>query len=204
MTLSEWCLQISKEVGDIASVNLIHLIMETAIRVGLEELSANPVDAEIEILGVGRFFLTRYKRRIMGKRDEPITYAPRWNLQFKPSIKIKQVINNKMPMTDLMVGLHYIYPEYHEGKENRITKLEDKDKRHTDQYWFNKIEQLQTGELAIVDKTTFEKRGRPRKKRTHEYVRRKILEEMRRDLRRELRWERQGKITKDEWRMAKW
>ena len=214
MNFSEWCLQTSKELGLEADEDLVRRVLLTAIRTGLEELSANPIHADLDITGIGRFYLNY---RIMHNnfyhlKEGAEEYVKKWEIHFKPSVPLKYVLNQRKPLTDLLVGGNYIYPEFHTDENGFIIKhgqitdknINDKTIRHSNEYWLKKIAQIQKGDVKMLPDGKFEKRGRPPKKRSIEQVRSKVMEEMRRDLRRELRWERQGKITKDDWGIAKW
>ena len=214
MTFMEWCLEISKEMGLQADEDLVRKVMLTAIRTGIEELSANPAEADIDIQGIGRFYLnyrTMHNNFYYMKRgaDE---YVSRWEFRFRAALSLRHVINQRKPLTDLNVAGNYLYPEYHTDEDGFIIKngkvtdkhIDDKEIRHPNEYWIKKIDQIQKGEVLMLPDGKFEKRGRPRKKMDGEKIRERVLTEMRRDLRRELRHERQGKITQDDWRMAKW
>lgn len=215
MNLNEWCAEISKQMGVSVTPELAKDVMMVAIRTGIEELSSNPAEAEVHIHGVGRFYLIRFKGYNgfyhLGKGEESDMYI--WMLRFKPSRMMKEVFNNKRPLSDLSINGYYLYPEYHLNEEGYILtttgqntgkKITDKEVRHPNEYWYKKIEQIQKGEIRLNPNREFEKRGRPRTKLNINQVSSKVLKEMRRDLRRELRHERQGKITKDDWELARW
>lgn len=134
MTFVQWCLQTTEELDSIVPKEFVTDIMTTAIRVALEEFSANPAEADLDIGCIGRFYLNHRKchrpkkfvdanegyrltsNGILEKReisaDNTDEYDTRWEIKFRPSPKLKSVINNKCPMDELLIAGHIpLYPE---------------------------------------------------------------------------------------------
>lgn len=87
--------------------------MTTAIRVALEELMANPAEASLDIMSIGRFYLSRVKIRNVFLTTETKGDALCWKLNFRTSQSIKDVINNRKDIHDLSIsGAIPLYPEY--------------------------------------------------------------------------------------------
>lgn len=226
MTFSEWVTEISREMGMKADKDLIADVLVMAIRVAYEEFGANPVDADLIIPSIGRFYMNhkRIYNKLGSKDGEDVERPARWTMHFKPSSHLKKVINNEIPLTDAMVGKRFLYPELHTDKINKSSyyqktldphKNKDKEIRHTNEYWYKIIEKVQRGEMRYVNgelvisgikgfKEKIEKRGRPHRYCSASEINRRVLGAMRRDLRREKRWLAQGKITEKDLTLAKW
>lgn len=223
MTFSEWVTEISKQMGMKADKDLIADVLVMAIRVALEEFGTNPVDADLVIPSIGRFYMNhrRVKNALVHKGGEE--RPARWLMRFRASAQLKRIINNEFPITDVVIGKRYLYPELHSDKVNKpfyqktLEPNRDKDKeiRHTNEYWYKIIEKVQRGEMRYVNgelvtsgikgyKEKIEKRGRPRRYCSATEINRRVLDAMRRDLRREKRWLAQGKITEKDLYLAKW
>lgn len=223
MTFSEWVKEISREMGMKADRDFIADVLVVAIRVALEEFGANPVNADLNIPSIGRFYMSHLKlpSSVTSKVGEGNT--TRWIMRFKPSSRLKKIINNQVPLTDTLIGKRFLYPELHSDKVNQafyqktLEPNRDKDKeiRHPNEYWYKIIEKIQRGELRYVNgefvtsgvkgyKEEIEKRGRPHRYCSASEINRRVLDAMRRDLRREKRWLAQGKITEKDLYLAKW
>ena len=100
-------------------------IMATAIRVALEEFSTNPIDADLTIEGIGRFYLNHercympqqffnrdkvlVKREFISEKEKKFT---RWILRFTTAKPLSDVLNGRRSMNDLVVaGSIPLYPE---------------------------------------------------------------------------------------------
>lgn len=113
MTYNEWCNQIKKESESNIPYELVKDIMTTAIRVAMEELLSNPAEADLDILGIGRFYLNhRICHNNFPTEDKP-EYATAWTLHFRPARPIKEVINGKRDYREMLIAHNIpLYPEY--------------------------------------------------------------------------------------------
>ena len=231
MNFTEWCQQTAKELGYGYSKDIVIKVMLMAIRVALEEFGANPVQANLTLYGIGKFYMNhrKYYHNVKYTKDQPKEvymlkegFHAIWEMRFIAGQPVKDLINGRKKITELKCNGYYLYPEYLNeqqinNKEIKIPK--EQEIRHPNDYWIRKINLMKKGVLDFVNnewvKTGFsveewekaqidKKRGRPCNKLTSEQVRNKVMTEMRRDLRRELRQFRKGEITEDELRMAKW
>lgn len=113
MTFIEWCKATSKETNSSVSRDLVKEIMITAIRVAIEELMANPVDASLDIMSIGRFYLDRVKIKnvyIATNETGEIMY---WRLKFKVAKSLRDSLNNRKDIRELSIGgANPLYPEY--------------------------------------------------------------------------------------------
>lgn len=121
MTFKEWYLQIQKEMESTVPTELVREVLVTGIRVALEEFMANRAEADLDIGGVGRFYLNhrvvhnplQYTRKGETEPEKAKEYSLHWTIQFKPSLPIKKVINDKMDMRQMLVGgTAPLYPEF--------------------------------------------------------------------------------------------
>ena len=214
MNFKELCLQVAKESRSEFNQNDVKKVLLLAIRVILEEFSVNPIDADLNISGFGRFYMNRNKFHVgncIQGNDREYKYL--WTFNFRAYRKLKELINGKLNPIDYQVSRFYLYPEYH--MEDGVAKtyngmtssLQPNEIRHTNEYWLEKIKAIQEDKLRLQEDGTFveiEKRGRPRLRLSAIQVRHLVMIELKRDLRRELRWEKQGKITKEDWTIARW
>ena len=221
MNFNEWCLQTSKELGTGYTRELVMKVILMAVRVALEEFRTNPVDADLNLLNLGRFYFNRRKFHFNAdcvtlrtgrtyNRSEDVSYA--WTINFKPYRKIKDIINNKAPMTEANISGYLLYPEYADPSYFEIkhfSALRNNEIRHPNEYWIKKINLMKKGVLDFVNnewvKTGFteedyekseidKKRGRPRKKMTATQIRNAVMTEIARDYKREVRQLRKKEI----------
>lgn len=223
MRFNEWVVEIARQYGKGITQAEIRAVLVLAFKSALEEFATNPLDAELYIPGIGRFYLVHKKvhyRQGLGG-DESIGEMYRWVSEFKPCRNLKLLINGKIPMSDATVAGYYLYPEKHLNEEGKMTdsyhnplKSLEHEIRYPNTYWYKKIHAIQDKKLRLTDDNKFERvhkipkyvkpdmRGRPKKIMSPVEVRNQVMREMRRDLRRELRWLRQGKITEADLRIA--
>lgn len=208
MNFTDLCLQVAQESTSEFNQTDVKKVLLSSIRVMLEEFSINPIDAELNIKGFGKFCLGRHKYHVgncvQGNDSE---YRFKWVIRFCPSRILKELINGVYNPIDYQVSGNYLYPEYHmengvlinsQGKKSAIQPKQIR-------YRYECPRDLHERKVKLLEDGTYvERRGRPRSKRSVLQVRHIVLLQMRRDLRRELRWERQGKITKDDWTIARW
>lgn len=115
MTFMQWYKQTARECSsEGVPAELVKHVLVMAIRVALEEFMANPADADLDIKGIGRFYLNR---RICHNNfyglGEGKEYEPKWTIQFKPSIRLKDTLNGKWDIRKLVIGsVIPLYPEY--------------------------------------------------------------------------------------------
>lgn len=228
MTLSEWVKQITKEVGNDIYEDQVWEVMIFAIRTGIEELLANPEKADVYIPCIGRFYLNfSYVKNVfhdtlgVGKEGS----VGRWKLKFKASRVVLSAINGKSSLYDMEVSRRYLYPEMHEEKEKKVGNGyikevgQERERCRPDSWWIKRIDGMLKGEWRyrngkfskVLNYEEYEKEkkrlmklGRPANHMDIDKIIDKVNMEMKRDLKRELRQLKQGKITEDELRMAKW
>ena len=118
MTFKEWCCQTVDNMEYEVPQEFMIDIMTTAIRTILEEFCVNPVDADLDIGGIGRFYLNHrtvhIPKKFIDRNEEIVTgevsedneedYCMAWTVQFKPSIALKQLINGKRTMDSMAIG----------------------------------------------------------------------------------------------------
>lgn len=116
MTFREWCMQIAKESTSQVPYEFVRELMICAIRVAYEELLSNPAEADLDIKGIGRFYLNhRICHNNFPTEDKP-EYAAHWTLHFRPARFIKDTINGRQDPRLLTVASAYpLYPEYYES-----------------------------------------------------------------------------------------
>lgn len=122
MTYKEWCEQTHKMLKGEVPKFLVHEVIACAIKSAIEEFLANPADADLDIGGIGRFYMNhrvchqniKYKGNSPnGITEQDEKYVVRWTIHFKPSKKIKQVMNGKMDAREILLGGCFpLYPEY--------------------------------------------------------------------------------------------
>lgn len=202
MNLTEWCLEISKELGVQRDLQLVEDVMYTAIRVGIDELMSNPEYADIDIQNIGRFYLNReYRYQKLPTKPDASDYEVYWTFRFRSHRKARDVFNGRVELSDLCVGNRYIYPEYHLNEEGLVvnpvgnTREYKREQRHPNKYWIEQIDKMQRGEIVLTKDKKFEKRGRPNAKLNNDQIRKKVMTEMKRDWNRENRQLRNGEIT---------
>lgn len=227
MTFNEWCAQTAKELGTGYTCEIITRVMIMAIRVALEELGANPKYANLTIGNLGRFYLNHsafhYNTQCQGLRtnknynhSEDLVYT--WTIKFKPSKKLKDVINARTSMIDYVIGGYPLYPEFiapEDYEKKNVILLKKVEVRHPNEYWIKKINLMKMGVLDFVNnewvKTGFtvedyekkeidKKRGRPCNKMTINQIRTAVMTELKRDYKREVRQLKKGEITEKELR----
>lgn len=109
MTFAEWCDQIARDTESNVSRQLVREIMITAMRTALEEFLANPADATLDIYGIGKFYLNRKnydmsKRFHLKDRTECNETVFSWVAHFRPSVRLKQLLNNKCDIKTYRIG----------------------------------------------------------------------------------------------------
>ena len=60
MTYDEWVRQIHRELESRVPLELVKDIMNNAMRVAFEELYSNPAEADLNIVGIGRFYFLKF------------------------------------------------------------------------------------------------------------------------------------------------
>ena len=109
MTFIEWCNQTARDADINVTQDLVKAVMITALRTAIEEFVANPADASLDIYGIGRFYLNRSqydmsKRFHLKDRTEVNDIVGSWIVHFKPSIVLKEVLNGKRELKDMLIG----------------------------------------------------------------------------------------------------
>lgn len=222
MNYSELIDQVNREVKHVEKENIRDVIMAT-IRVMIEELAINPAEAKIMVSGFGTLRLTYLKNaknvmfKTMGRGEDT---TGNWTIRFKPSKKLKDVVNGKIKLEDMTIGDRYLFPEYHMADETHmyndkgdiVSTVRKKEIKHTNEYWLKQIEKIKAGKLEVKKDGTIgkvERRGRPRNKLTQEQIRHKAMYELRRDYRRARRQrekaekEQQELLTKEQIKFEK-
>lgn len=222
MNYSELIDQVNREVKHVEKEYIRDVIMAT-IRVMIEELAINPAEAKIMVSGFGTLHLTYYKNakntmfKTMGRGEDT---TGNWTIRFKPSKKLKDVVNGKIKLEDMTIGDRYLFPEYHMADETHmyndkgdiVSTVRKKEIKHTNEYWLKQIEKIKAGKLEVKKDGTIgkvERRGRPRNKLTQEQIRHKAMYELRRDYRRARRQrekaekEQQELLTKEQIKFEK-
>jgi hypothetical protein len=115
MTFAEWCDETARQTETNISRALVKEIMTTAIRVAVDEFLAKPADATLDIGGIGRFYLNRAtydmsKRFHLKDRAESNDIVHCWNVHFRASRALKEVLNHKRDIKDFKIG--YTAPLY--------------------------------------------------------------------------------------------
>ena len=97
MNLTEWCLEISKELGVQRDLQLVEDVMYTAIRVGIDELMSNPEYADIDIQNIGRFYLNReYRYQKLPTKPDASDYEVYWTFRFRSHRKARDVFDKML------------------------------------------------------------------------------------------------------------
>lgn len=131
MTFVEWVNQTHKELPSNVPNAMVKEVMVYAIRVAVEEMMANRAEADLDIGGIGRFYLNHrvvhnplsYVRKGETEPEKAIEYSKCWTIQFKPSLPLKQVINDKRDIHDLLIGGNIaVYPEYIYSEDGMKTR----------------------------------------------------------------------------------
>lgn len=112
MTFGEWYAQTHRELPSNVPKDLVKEVMVTAIRVAVEELMSNREEADLDIGGIGRFYLNHrvvhnplsFKRKGSDEEEQAVKYSMCWTLQFTPWQPLKKVINEKMDIREMLVG----------------------------------------------------------------------------------------------------
>ena len=122
MTYKEWCEQTQKMLKGSVPKFLVHEVIACAIRAVIEEFLANPADADLNIEGIGRFYMNhrvchqnfRYKGNSpSGITEQNEQYLVRWTIHFTPYKKLKDVMNGRMDAREMLLGGCFpLYPEY--------------------------------------------------------------------------------------------
>ena len=138
MTFLEWYKQTAKDFGNGVTYDLVKDILVMAIRVAIEELMTNPADADLDITGIGRFYLNhRVCHNNFYELGSGKEYTVKWTIQFKPSSVLKDTINGKRDVHDLLIGsVIPLYPEhiYKSGKKIRGSGKKFKEKPKIREY----------------------------------------------------------------------
>ncbi len=214
MNFTEWTKQTSRELGYGYSKEIVTKVLLMAIRVALEEFLVNPYEADLDIMGIGRFYLNYCKSRNKIKNSPSYNeYVMRWQVRFKARLQLRDLLNARKDITQMRVSGYYLYPDQIDEKLANLKLIEVKKEqeiRHTNEYWIKRIEAMKHGVLDFVNgewvKTGFseedylkeeinKKRGRPHNKLTPKQARNLVMTEISRDYKREKRHLRQGKIT---------
>jgi hypothetical protein len=115
MTFGEWCDQTTRETKSNIPRALVKEVLLTALRVGVEELMSNPAEADLDIKGIGRFYLHRRLFKIPKNEINPngADHVYRWVLQFKCAKMLREIICGRRPLEDLTIAkVLPLYPEY--------------------------------------------------------------------------------------------
>lgn len=123
MTYDEWVRQIHRELESRVPLELVKDIMNNAMRVAFEELYSNPAEADLNIVGIGRFYLNRrICHNNFPTKDHP-EYAPAWTIHFKVSPRMKEVFNGKKDPRELFIAHNIpMYPEYIYNEDGTVKK----------------------------------------------------------------------------------
>lgn len=197
MNYSELIDQVNREVRHVEKEHIRDVILAT-IRVMIEELAINPAEAEVMISGFGKLYLSfkkNVKNTMFKTMGRGVETEGTWVVYFKPSKKLKDVVNGRMKLEDMTIGDRYLFPEFHMVDEthvyddsgNILSTVRKKEIRHTNEYWFKQIEKIKAGKLEVKKDGTIgkvERRGRPHKKLTQEQIRNKAMYDIRREYRR--------------------
>lgn len=121
MTFAEWCMQTAKESTSQVPYEFVRELMICAIRVAYEELMSNPAEADLDICGIGRFYLNHRICHNNFPTDDKPEYAAHWTLHFKASTCIKEAINGRRDPRLLSIGNSFpLYPEYFEAANKHL------------------------------------------------------------------------------------
>ena len=123
MTFKEWCRATAKETPSKVPILLAEEVITTAIRVAIEELMANPADADLDISSICRFYLNHRvchympKYRNIEQPNENATSGEenrvRWTLHCTPRAGLKDVLNGRKDIRTLLIGGGTpLYPEF--------------------------------------------------------------------------------------------
>jgi nucleoid DNA-binding protein len=121
MTFYEWCKTIAREHKDNVPTEFVYELMVTAVRVAIEELLANPERADLDINGIGRFYLNYRKCHNNFAKTEEQRYTYNWEIKFRPSIRLKEVLNGKADPHYMLIGTKTaLYPDIYFGEDNKL------------------------------------------------------------------------------------
>ena len=113
MTFRDWYLQVAREHPDNIPIDLVKSVLLWAIRVAIEEMMANPASADLDILGLGRFYLNRRYTHVTPSDfacDEEKMLI-RWSIHFKPSRQLKETLNGQRDVREFIIAHNSLYPE---------------------------------------------------------------------------------------------
>lgn len=201
---------------------MVEDVIFAVFRAAIEELMLNPADADISIQGIGRFYCNRKyvdALRLKVGKEEKDKVKLYWVIKFKPALPLKRLFNGTVDPINYRICNRYLYPEYHEGEivgagvGKKVVKAPEI--MHSNKYWIDKIRDLQKGKLRLTENGTLvkvppvtrpkvDKRGRPLKRMTPDGIRDEVMRQLYRDLKRELRYLREGKITEADLDLAKY
>lgn len=123
MTFVEWAKQTAREVESNVPYELVKDIMVNAIRVATEEMLSNPAEADLDITGIGRFYLNHRICHNNFPTPEHPEYETYWTLHFKPARVLKEVFNGKRDVREMMIGCFIpLYPEYVYNEDGSVKK----------------------------------------------------------------------------------
>lgn len=135
MTFYEWSRQIAKEHRDNVPAEFVYELLVTAVRVALEEFLTNPEKADLDIGGIGRFYLNYRRCHNNFCVTEERRYSYIWEIKFRPSSKLKEALNGKIDPHYMLIGTRTpIYPEIYFDKDNKLRYISGRKNTKTGYY----------------------------------------------------------------------
>lgn len=222
MNFKEWAAQTALLLPTRYSQETVENILYAAVKAAIEELMANPAEANLTLMGVGRFYCNRNYHRAYKPAEGAYATGKlklNWMIRFKPSRKFKEFFNGLSDPDDYAICGRYFNLDKHIGENYGYgafkKEIKSPEIMHNNQYWLERIRGLQAGRLKLEANGSFskverpkrydvDKRGRPLKKKSPEHIRDELMIQLRRDLKRELRQLRRGEITEADLDLAKY
>ena len=127
MHFKEWVKETKNSMESDIPEELVCEVLVTAIRTAFEELMANRAHADLEITGIGRFYMNYgWLRCGIGKGVEK---KKRWSIHFKPSVIFKSLINGEKSLIGYGIGgkalgAYPLYPQHNSKfRMNNVYKV---------------------------------------------------------------------------------